>query len=350
VSHLKERAEKICLNCRTLLAGRFCHICGQENIEPKETVWHLVTHFFNDITHFDGKFFSTLGLLIRKPGFLPGEYMLGRRASYLNPIRMYIFTSAIFFLIFFSTFHITDKSINETMKMDIGGKTLNELRSLNPDSLRIFTAKHNKGKPIPPEGLEKYLDSIKNNMGLDLTDEGYTSKRQYDSVLKNGIIKHNWLHRKFVFREIEINDKYNHNVGGYVSSLLSTFVHSFPQMLFISLPLFALILKLLYRRRKDYYYVSHGIFGIHFYIFVFIVMLLMLGLDGLSDLLHWEWLKFLGQLPGLIIFFYLYKAMRNFYRQRRAKTIGKFLLLNILSAFMIAFLFIVFILFSFMKI
>jgi Protein of unknown function (DUF3667) len=349
VSHLKERTEKTCLNCNAPLAGRFCHVCGQENIEPKETVWHLVMHFFNDVTHFDGKFFSTLGLLIRKPGLLPREYMLGKRASYLNPIRMYIFTSAIFFLIFFSTFHITDKSIYETMKIDIHGKTLNELRLLDPDSLRIFTAKY-EGKPIPRDGLEKYFDSVKNNLGLDLTKEGYTSKRQYDSVLKNGIIKHNWLHRKFIYREIEINEKYNHNAGGYVSLLLSTFLHSFSQMLFISLPIFALILKLLYRRRKDYYFVSHGIFGIHFYIFVFIVMLLMLGLSGLQDLLHWEWLEFLRSLVELTIFFYLYKAMRNFYQQRRAKTIGKFLLLNILSAFMIGSLFIVFILFSFMKV
>ena len=80
----------------------YCHICGQENVEPKESVWHLVTHYFNDITHFDGKFFSTLKLLLLRPGFLPAEYVRGRRASYLNPIRMYIFTSFLFFLIFFS--------------------------------------------------------------------------------------------------------------------------------------------------------------------------------------------------------------------------------------------------------
>lgn len=102
MSHLEERSEKICLNCNAQLAGPFRHICGQHNIEPKETVLHLKTHFINDITHFDGKFFSTLGLLIKRPGFLPAQYMMGKRAAYFNPVRMYIFTSAIFFLIFFS--------------------------------------------------------------------------------------------------------------------------------------------------------------------------------------------------------------------------------------------------------
>ncbi|RYY15778.1 MAG: DUF3667 domain-containing protein, partial [Chitinophagaceae bacterium] len=89
MSHSKERSEKDCLNCGTIVQGRFCQVCGQENIEPKETLWGLVSHFFQDITHFDGKFFSTGKLLIRRPGFLPKEYISGRRARYLHPIRMY---------------------------------------------------------------------------------------------------------------------------------------------------------------------------------------------------------------------------------------------------------------------
>jgi hypothetical protein len=102
VSHLPERKEKDCLNCGAVVHGRFCHVCGQENIPPKESFWHLVTHFMYDITHFDGKFFSTLKYLLFKPGFLSHEYLRGRRASYLHPIRMYVFTSAFFFLVFFS--------------------------------------------------------------------------------------------------------------------------------------------------------------------------------------------------------------------------------------------------------
>ena len=100
VSNHQERKEKNCLNCNAEVAGRFCQICGQENIEPKESFWVLATHFLHDMTHFDGKFFSTLKFLLFKPGFLSKEYLKGRRTSYLHPIRMYVFTSAIFFLIF----------------------------------------------------------------------------------------------------------------------------------------------------------------------------------------------------------------------------------------------------------
>ena len=69
------RKETDCLNCGAMVQGRYCHVCGQENTEPKETFWHMVTHFFYDITHFDGSFFVTLKDLFSSPGFLSREYM-----------------------------------------------------------------------------------------------------------------------------------------------------------------------------------------------------------------------------------------------------------------------------------
>ncbi|MEO6730675.1 MAG: DUF3667 domain-containing protein [Ferruginibacter sp.] len=350
MSHLKQRAEKICLNCNAQLEGPYCHICGQENIEPKESVWYLITHFFNDITHFDGKFFSTLGLLIKKPGFLSREYRLGRRAGYLNPIRMYIFTSALFFLIFFSFVDLSEKNINAGVVVEVGGKTPDEIRLLSPDSLKAFTSRVNGGKPVAHAELGNFFDSIKSKEGFHLTSSRYRSKQQYDSVLKAGVKKHNWLERKIIYKEIEANQKYQNNSNLFLSSFLSAFIHSFPKMLFISLPIFALFLQLLYKRQKDQYYVSHGIFSIHLYIFIFIIMLLMFGLSELRKITHWEWLGYLRGMLGISIFFYCFQAMRNFYQQGWGKTFVKFLLLTILSGFMIALLFIVFLLFSFMKI
>ena len=348
MSHLKQRKENNCLNCNAQLSGPFCHICGQENIEPKESVWHLITHFFNDITHFDGKFFNTLGLLIKKPGFLPGEYMLGRRASYLNPIRMYIFTSAIFFLIFFSFYHVSEKKMSNAFKFN--DKKLSELLAMTPDSLKIITAKMNGGEPVPVDQLEKFFDSASKKQGIHFTGRTYQSKREYDSILSKGIKKHNWLERQIIYKEIEINEKYQNNVNRFSSALFSIFTHSFPQILFVSLPIFALLLKLLYIRRKNFYYVSHGIFAIHFYIFLFIAMLFVFGTGLLKENFHWQWLIYIQNILAVIIFFYWYKAMRNFYRQSRRKTIVKFLLLNFLSVMMVSFLMVIFIVLSFLKV
>ena len=102
MSHFKERKSKSCLNCNAEVYDRFCGVCGQENIEPQESVFHLFKHFFEDITHFDGKFFTSVKYLLTKPGHLTREYEAGRRLSYLNPVRFYIFTSFLFFLIMFT--------------------------------------------------------------------------------------------------------------------------------------------------------------------------------------------------------------------------------------------------------
>src|SRR5579872_4745542 len=98
--HLRE--DKACLNCGAIVPERFCSRCGQENTELKESLGHLIGHFFEDITHFDAKIFVTLKDLVLRPGFLTREYIAGKRVRYLNPVRMYVFISAVFFITVFA--------------------------------------------------------------------------------------------------------------------------------------------------------------------------------------------------------------------------------------------------------
>lgn len=346
MSHLNERSQKNCLNCNAQVHGKYCHICGQENIEPFETAWHLVSHFFKDITHFDGKFFSTLKYLIFKPGFLSKEYMIGRRASYLNPIRMYVFTSAIFFLIFFSLTDVNDKIIQRTYE----GKTLEQVAAMDSAAFNAFTREVNDGKTMTMEEFKHYVDSSDKVGGIHFTSHRYKNKAEYDSVLKSGKKDHNWLQRTLVYKEIQINQKYNNDQSLILKSFVNILIHSFPQMLFISLPLFALILKLLYIRRKEYYYASHAIFSVHLYVFIFIMLLVVIGLREAKDYLHWGAINYIVALVFASMVFYEYKAMRNFYEQRRAKTILKFILLNTLMLSIVALLFAVFTFLSLLKI
>lgn len=351
MSHLKERKQKNCLNCHVHVKGRFCHRCGQENIEPKESVWDLISHFFKDITHFDGKFFSTVKYLFKKPGFLSKEYMIGRRAAYVNPIRMYIFTSAFFFLIFFSFFKIGTKSV---VTVDMNGKTYLQIEAMDSLAFDEFTKNVNKedGKPALPmsrQEFKKYFDSSSEKGGFNLTPGEYKSKAEYDSVLKSGKKDHNWVERQLIYKNIELNEKFKGRKNEMFRSFANILIHSLPQMLFFLLPIFAFILKLLYIRRKDYYYVNHGIFSIHFYIFWFLTMLVMFGLGKLNNSLNWGLITVIQVFIGLGIFFYLYKAMRNFYRQRRAKTIFKFFILCFLLFITIMLLFLIFIFYSLYK-
>ncbi|MFT3681292.1 MAG: DUF3667 domain-containing protein [Ferruginibacter sp.] len=347
MSHSKERKEKNCLNCNAQVMGRYCHICGQENIEPKESAFHLVNHFFQDITHFDGKFFSTLWLLISRPGFLSAEYARGRRASYLNPVRMYVFTSAFFFLVFFTIFKI-DKSEEEEKPVtaEAGIKKMEAA-----DSLVIFNIgtpiNGETGLPADKKGFKKIYDSsVTDDGNIKIITEQYRSREEYDSLLKAGVVDDNWLERKIKYKEIEIREKYKNNPRKIFSIMGEILLHKLPQMLFISLPILALLLKLFYIRRKEFYYVSHGIFSLHLYIFIFIALLFSFALDKLYSYWHIGLISVLKSAVILLIFFYIYKAMRNFYRQGRIKTLLKYFLLFSSFSIVVAILFTFFLVFS----
>lgn len=354
MSHSKERAEKICLNCQSALFGRYCHACGQENTEPKESVWGLITHFFYDITHFDGKFFSTLRYLAFKPGFLSAEYMKGRRASYLNPIRMYVFTSAFFFIVFFSIFDSSNMGIKTTSDYDFSSDSARKRK----DSLGIEEAKKaalrfagtREDSMDILAAFDRSPDSMVTAVG-DTTRKGkkkkpklfdYKTPQEYDSAQRAmpPDQRDNWLESLVLKRRLELKKRYGDNDTAMMKDWFKVFVHQFPKLLFISLPLFALILKLLYVRRKQFYYVSHGIFSIHLYIFTFIMLLISFGIGYLSEMIGWNGVLDWLQLPvWLYLMYYYYRSMRVFYGQSRRKTIVKFILLNILAFISVIILF-----------
>jgi hypothetical protein len=358
MSHAPARKEKDCLNCGAIVQGRFCHVCGQENIVPHESFFSMVHHFFADITHFDGKFFSTVGILIRKPGFLSSEYVKGRRNSYLNPVRMYVFTSALFFLIFFILVNPHKLKINIPKgKKGISRVTADLLKegyknvNTREDSLAIEKALKalNDSLAQKDTGAKvKAQDDGVLRMSFGPVDSNYSTVAEYDSFQTTlpPAKKDGWFIRGLQQKRLGLRELYEENEAEFWMNLLAKFVHSFPYMLFVSLPLYALFLKLFYLRRKQFYYADHGLFLIHLYIFTFIVLLLFFGVDTLKNYAHLAWLDFAE--AGLIIFGLIYAllAMKFFYKQGWIKTILKFILFNIVCVFALLILFVVFFAFS----
>jgi hypothetical protein len=342
VSHIPQRKEKNCLNCGATVLGQYCQDCGQENVEPRETFWHMVTHFFYDVTHFDTNFFSTLRYLIFKPGFLSKEYIAGRRARYLHPIRMYVFTSAIFFLLFFSLMAPKKMNVGFDQPISQGTRTADLKKAMmmprTPVIDSAIAALKNKNRRVTLKDLTRW--------GIDESvDIGYSSEKQYDSVQaalpENR--KNEWFTQRLIRKMIRSNGSYSGDPNDLVKELTESFLHRLPYLLFVSLPLFALILKLVYIRRKQFFFVDHGIFTIHLYVFSFLLLILIFLLNKIQNFPGWgfpDWLNILlGILLGLIPFFYLYKAMRNFYGQRRGKTIAKFLIVAFFTFLMMLILF-----------
>ncbi|GGB22094.1 DUF3667 domain-containing protein [Puia dinghuensis] len=286
------RHDKTCLNCGATVEERFCTRCGQENIEPTETVGHLVGHFFADITHFDSKLFITVKDLILRPGFLTREYVAGRRASYLNPIRMYIFISAMFFLAVFAGREGTDKPHDDPpQKVKPGEETLNiTMRSFG---MVIFDLEEYKYRNI-----HEY-DSIQQN----LPD---TAKAK-DKGIERWMMRHN------------LGVKEAHNGNGKIHLEIDIH-HDIPKLMFILLPLFALYVGWFYSRKK-YYYVNHAIFSVHYHSFVFLMLLVFLLL---GRLIPGEWSGLLlGVISMLGAFGYLVASLRGMYGQSFWVSLGK---------------------------
>jgi len=88
--------EANCLNCGTLVSGRYCQNCGQ-SLHVHRTLtafWHDLVH---TVFHFDGKFFRTIPMLAWKPGDLTRRYVRGERVKFISPLALFLFS---FFLMF----------------------------------------------------------------------------------------------------------------------------------------------------------------------------------------------------------------------------------------------------------
>lgn len=390
----KLRKEKNCLNCNAEVAGRFCQVCGQENVEPDESFWELCVHFVADIFHYDGKFFRTIRLLLFKPGYITKEYIRGRRASYLHPIRLYIFTSAVFFIFFFS-FIVSEEDTNalaetttekqqlsekidsiqnilldkiETEKdstkrkeleqkllklsnvSDILSKdsttNLNAIDSFiketswaywDADSTNLFDKEQNN---ISPDSINDLRFNFMGDANLPATVEAYISQQNALSEDKRDGFFKTWFNEK----QIELNGAYRNDPKAFSKNIIEGFLHTLPKMLFLSLPIVALFFQLMYLRKKHkhHQYVYHGVFTIHLYVMIFLMLLFIYGFSALGNATGWSLFSIISKILSVCIFYHVYKSMRNFYEQSRKKTIFKFSVILMFTTILLSILTLIF--------
>lgn len=368
------RKESNCLNCGAEVTDRFCSHCGQENIEPRENFWQLLVHFFNDFTHFDGKFFSTLRVLLLQPGKLTCEYIAGRRAGYLHPIRMYLFISFAFFILQYlipspeEDFLMMDGQVvsRDSVIRLIDNKIISLNKSLTDSSTEIQQLL-TKDRVVQLEKKRWLLNRDSSNLNSiysELVDTTFTKSgtigslkigsNSGDTVLsaslyefyqqqlppekRDGKIDH-FLNKRL----IALREKYNGKIGVFGQDFGKTFLLYLPKMLFVSLPITAWILLLLYIRRKRWWYTEHAILTIHLYCGVFIILLLQLIftslLTGLKFPVASEWAD---SIFSVGILFYLFFTLFRFYQQSIGKTCFKMILFLLLQSISFGILFFLF--------
>lgn len=295
------RKDKTCLNCGTEVPERFCSHCGQENVETKESFGHLLNHFFQDITHYDSKFLLTLKYLFFYPGYLTKRYLAGHRADYVNPIRLYVFTSFIFFLLMGIV-----NSGNETIVVANGNARVQVNRVLEKSKQRLLDSLSTATNEEDSIQIEKDIRALEYG-GQSFLGGGNHTAREYDSLQQSLTPKerHGFFTRKFYSKALDLRERYGDRTE---EVLKDKFLHHYPKLMFILLPFFALVMKWLFNRNK-LYYAEHAIFSIHIHTFIFLLAVPLMLINQLlryDDLYTWMM---------LVVFVYYIFALRNVYQK-----------------------------------
>jgi hypothetical protein len=177
-----------CLNCGVALTGPFCSACGQRDVPPYPTVRELVVDAFWELSGWDGRFAVTVRTLLRRPGKLTREFLEGRRARYISPLRLYLMASIVFFVVAAAT----------------------------------------------PDRDRQAGDSVSVGAGVNLNLGGAD-----DSTVLRGIENAPRPLRAFVRRAVADREGLKRDVN-----------ETMPRVLFALLPLFALIVSIFYRGRR----------------------------------------------------------------------------------------------------
>lgn len=342
------RQEKDCLNCGTKLEGHYCHNCGQENLELKENFGHMMSHAISDYFHFDHLFFHTLKPLLFKPGLLTTEYMSGRRAQYLHPVKMYIFISIVYFLLLFQSGQnlvnvnennngpvATQKDLDSTKKVIAANPYI-------PNVAKKEIAKNiDKQKAGKKEDIQDSIDQKGPNkwfrpIGTDTSYSEYLAKqKKLPDTSQDNFFKFIWNKKVFAYR-----GKYG---PGAREQFLEDLKHNTPKMMFLLLPLVALILRVAFWKNKKFY-VEHLIYTFHLFCFLF----LFLGINILLKMvIPHNWTIVTGIITFLEVIYicwYVYRSLRMVYQRSRfrivTKTIGVSFMYFLAFAFCISVLFI----------
>lgn len=96
---VESSAAGLCGNCGARLEGKYCHQCGQSARNPMRHLPEFVADAADTVFSLDSRFACTLPMLFLKPGRLTLDYFAGKRARYIPPFRLaFLLALALFFV------------------------------------------------------------------------------------------------------------------------------------------------------------------------------------------------------------------------------------------------------------
>ena len=359
VERLVREPATTCLNCGATLPGAFCPACGQKAQAARQSVGVLVREQFAEFWGVDGRFWRSVGALLFRPGHLTREYVAGRRMRYLRPLRLYLTATLAFFFLL----SVLDPAARLERQL---------VGSIDADSLVVPAARIavlDSLLAAPPDPVEGSFDGDTATVAdweIDVQEavEGGAARERRRLVVERqvlaGMPPDSALSAVALDRavgslagqsDIEISDVPSGWLRGDVADIvhatnrtdqarataafLRAAIGRVPTVMFVLLPLFALLLKLLYVRR-DWYYAEHIVFALHTHAFAFLVFSLALGALVAPGALAAA-LRVVAGVAVPVIPLYFLLAMKRVYGQSWGKTVLKGTLLSVAYSLLLAF-------------
>jgi len=281
------RPPHACANCGHVADGNFCPACGQETHDLHRSIGGIFGELLDTFAGWDSKVPMSIGLLVARPGALTVAFLGGQRVRYLRPLRLYLTMSVLFFLsmgVLHTSPRVRDgrialggSMIRVDEKPNAGAPTVAQ----NDSALQAFAGR--RGGETGP-GVEAWL------------------KHRVKEGLRN------------VMRMPEEQR---------AAALQAAFISRLGNVVFVLMPIFAALLRVLYRR-APLFVAEHFVFALH--VHAFAMCALTVG-HVLSATLppRWSWLVafVLLWMPT-----YLLLAMRRVYAQSWGRTAVKFVALT----------------------
>lgn len=224
----------ICANCGAAASGSYCPECGQETRIDLPTVRAFMRDAAGRYVALDGRTLRTLRDLLLRPGFLTREYLAGRRRSYVRPGRLFLVLSLAMFAVLRLVSH--DPSVVVLRGDDVAATA---------------------GKP-------SQHGARAGGIGFDITS---------DLDIDLGTARPGWLAP--LYRDL---GRYNALSLAEKRSQISTGLFRYgPYAAIAMLPVFALLLKLVYSGRAQRYpgrprrYAAHLVFSAYGHAFMFVL-------------------------------------------------------------------------------
>jgi len=88
-----------CKNCEQPFNGKFCPQCGQSTKNFLRPFPQYISELVTSIFSADSRLWTSLKAQILQPGVFVRDYLNGKSVRFMPPVRLYLFSSFIFFLV-----------------------------------------------------------------------------------------------------------------------------------------------------------------------------------------------------------------------------------------------------------